>query len=582
MSKQEKKEKRSLDGFEQFERLVDSWSRRDFLRGMGGVAAGAFGLGGVGLLEACGNTGSGTPTVKKGGHLVEGIISDIKTFNPVLISDTVSSIVGGLCYDPLLIQKANGDLAPGLAVEVPKVDADGLTYTFKLRDAKWTDGKPITADDVVMTYQFMYDPKYKEVNSPRRGDLETYLDSVTAKDAKTVVMKTKVPYAPFLVQHSGYGILPKSVFGSLAPKEVNTAPDNSGPTVTSGVMKFVKWDKGSQVVLARNDTYWAGPANLDQYILKVLPDSVTVTNQLKTGEIDLGSVDPSLWDSLATEEKLRRISFDVAIFTFFELNLDPSKLGGKLFGQKEVRQALMYALDREKIIKSIYFGIGSVADSVIPPTSWAYNPNVKQKYRYDKAKAEALLDAAGWKKGADGIREKDGLKFKFEMLTNAGNKQRESVLQVLQQSFGDIGISATPKTVQFTELVSNLQNKRTFDLLLVGFSWDVDPNGEQQVFSSKAIQPGGFGGGLFHNDQVDKLLEQAATTFDRNKRKELYFQYQDLMADLVPYPVILYNKGIWAASKRVIGLDQKDIGLGTYSQFGNRPWMRGISVSDGK
>ncbi len=564
-------------GFTQFERFLDEWSRRDFLKRTGGTAAYlAFLAGGAEWLAACGPGTTGV-TPKKGGHVVEGNFTDIRTLNSMLSSDTASNQVIGLLFDGLLNSKANGDLIGALAKGLPEQSSDGLTYTFKLRDGlKWTDGQAITSDDVKFTYQLAYDPQYKDFASPRRGDLSKYIASIDTPDPQTVIIKTTQVFAPFLGSHGLYGILPKHVLGTMDGKALNTADFNSAPTVTNGPFKFVKWDKGQQVTMERNDGYWAGAPNLNQWIYKVLPDSVAVTNQLKTGEIDIGPVDPGQYDALKTTDSVTMREFPVPTFTFYAYNLDPTKPGGKLFAQKEVRQALLFALNRQQIVTAVFFGHGSVANSVEPPTSWAYKDKPKVLYNFDKAKAESLLDGAGWVKGSDGIRAKGGVKLKFRMDTNAGNKQRESMLTIMQQSWKDIGVDATPNLIQFPQLVTEIVDTRAFDLFLVGFNWSVDPD-ESPLYHSRNTAPGGFNGAFFKNTQVDDILDQALGTLDKNKRKDLYGQFQDIMSDEVPSPVILFNKGIYGYNKRVEGTD-----FGPFNQFGSRPWANKVFVTDGK
>jgi len=566
-------------GFEQFEKFLDAWSRRDFLKRAGGAAAYMALLGGaVEFLDECaGNTNTTTTTAKKGGHVVEGNFSDIRTLNSMLSSDTASNQVIGLMFDGLLNYKSNGDLVPALASDLPKTSADGLTYTFKLRSGlKFSDGQPITSDDVKFTYQLAYDPLYADVSSPRRGDLSKYIASIDTPDPLTVVIKTTQVFAPFLASHGLYGILPKHVLGSLSAKAINTAAFNTAPSVTSGAFKFVSWEKGQQVTMARNDNYWAGAPYLDQWIYKVLPDSVAVTNQLKTGEIDIGPVDPGQFDALKTTSTVAMREFGVPTFTFYAYQLDPAKPAGPLFQDKAVRQALLYALDRQSIVTAVFFGHGKVANSVEPPTSWAYKDKPQVLVNFDKAKAESLLDGAGWAKGADGIRAKNGTKLKFTMITNAGNKQRESMLTVMQQAWHDIGVDATPSLIQFPQLVSQIVSIRTFDLFLVGFNWSADPDVSPLYHSRNAI-PGGFNGADFKNDQADTLLDQALNTLDRTKRKQLYGQFQDLMSDLQPSPVILFNTGIYGVNTRVQGTD-----FGSFNQFAQRPWNHGVWVTDGK
>jgi peptide/nickel transport system substrate-binding protein len=573
------------DGFDNFERFLKEWSRRDFLRGMGGVTAfAAFSAGGLAFLEACGNSGStspSTPQGKKGGHLVEANISDISTLNSVLSSDTASNQVISLLFEGLVVSKPNGDLVPGLAQAMPQVSSDGLTYTFKLiPNLKWSDGQPLTSDDVLFTFNLMFAPDYKDVNSPRRSDLELNMESITAPDPQTIVFKTKHVWAPFMALHAVREIMPKHLLGTLSGKDINTADFNGGPGAASGAFKFVRWDKGQQVVLARNENYHRGQTYLDQYVIKVVPDQVTLTNQLKTGEVDFGFVDPSLWDGLATVDNIVRLTpFGVPTFTFYAYNLDPAKNGGKMFADKAVRQALLYALDRQAMADRVYFKQAIVADSVEPPVSWAHS-SAKPNYTFDKSKAESMLDAAGWTKGSDGIRAKGGVKLQFEMITNQGNNQRQELLQIMQQSWSDIGVSATPRLIQFPQLVTQITNERTFDVFLVGFNFTQDPD-ESQLFASTASNPGGFNGFLFKDPQVDTVLTQAASTLDQSKRKQLYAQFADLMADQVPAPILLFNKGLWAVSKRVEGIDTSV--FGPYNQYGSRSlFFKNVWVTDQK
>jgi peptide/nickel transport system substrate-binding protein len=572
------------EGFRKFDRFLEEWSRRDFLKRVGiGTAYAAFLAGGVPALEACLNAGNQTasPTgaSKKGGHVTYGTFSDPKQFNSVLTSDDASSHVTARIYDGLLTidENGTGQQKPLLAESVPKPSADGLSYTFKIRkDVKWTDGKPLTADDVAFTYNIMVDPKYKAANSPRSATVQSFVESVTASDQYTVVFKMKKVYAPFLLQHGTYGILPKSVYGSLTPEQINTTDANTNPQVTSGMFKFDKWEKGQQVTLSRNDNYYRGAPLLDKYVVKNTGSSVAVSNQLKTGEVDIGGIDNSQFDSFATVANVDVKKYTTLSFEFFGYQLDPSKPAGKLFSDKQVRQALVYGLDRQAMVDAIYFKQGVVPDSVIPPPLWAFNPNVKPKYNYDTKKAEQMLDAAGWTKGSDGIRAKAGQRLKFEIITNSGNKTRESLIVAMQDQWKKIGVDATAKPVDFNGvLVPAITNTRNFDIFMVGFGPFTDPD-ESQLWHSRATNAGGFNGMQFKNARVDKLLDDGVATFDQAKRKQIYAELQDIMADEVPGPILVFAKALVGVNKRVQGTK--------YSTWGSTTanWFKDVWVSDGK
>jgi len=187
-----------------------------------------------------------------------------------------------------------------------------------------------------------------------------------------------------------------------------------------------------------------------------------------------------------------------------------------------------------------------------------------------------MLDAAGWMKGSDGIRAKNGMKLKFTMITNSGNVQRQSMLTYMQQAWNAIGVDATPSLIQFPQLVSQIVDIRTFDMFLVGFNWGADPD-ESALYTTANTAAGGFNGADFKNDQVDTILNQALSTLDKTKRKQLYSQFQDIMSDQQPSPVLLFNTGIWGVNTRVQGTE-----FGPFNQYGNRPWNHNVWVTDGK
>ncbi|MFZ0216601.1 MAG: ABC transporter substrate-binding protein, partial [Candidatus Dormiibacterota bacterium] len=415
-------------------------SRRGFLRGAAGVVA-AGGASGA-LLEACGgatstggSSSSGTP--KKGGHLTEGWSSDIKTFNSMLSQDVYSNLCIGMMNDALLGVDAKGNLTPLLATAVPSGGSDGNTYTFKLHSGvKWSDGTALTSDDVLFTYNLIFAPEYSVVASPRRGQFTQYVASISAPDPLTFVIKTKTTYAPLLTNFATLSIMPKHVLASVAPAAINTTSYNSAPTVTNGMFKFVKWDQGADVVLERNENYFRGAPLLQQWVYKALPSQDAIGDQLKTGEIDVGgNVDPAQVASLKAVQGLTIDEFVIPAFGYVALQLDPTKPAGKILQDEQVRQALFYAIDRAGIVKSVLYGLGTLANSVEPPTVFGYNPNTKPAYSYNPAKANQMLDAAGWVKGPDGIRVKGGVRLAFTMIGSAGSATTTNTSQVIQQNW---------------------------------------------------------------------------------------------------------------------------------------------------
>jgi peptide/nickel transport system substrate-binding protein len=565
----------------QFDRLLREWSRRDFLRGMGGsFAVSLFLAGGLELLEACGGGGNGGTTQQavKGGHVVEGIITDVANVNPIFSNDVYSNNIGYLCYARPLVLDGAGNLTADLAAEVPKVDADQVTYRMKLRDGlQWSDGTPITSDDVAFTYQLMFDPAYKAVTSRYRAQLTQHLASVTNPDQRTVVFKTTTPYAPFLISFlATIGILPKHVWSKLQPAEINSSPLNQVPEVVSGPMVPVRWDKGTQYQMKRNDKYFRGPAHLDSYLFKVVPDAVQVANQLKTGELDVGQPDASQWDSLASAQGVDRVSFVAPQFDYYLQNLDPAKTPrAAIFGDAQVRKALLTALDRTKVAQKVYFGQAVPADSSVSVDQWVHT-TTKTQYPYDLKKAQQLLDSAGWVKGADGVRAKNGVRMEWELRTNAGNKVRETLVSVLADQWQQLGAAVTTRLVQFPQLVTQLSQTREFDMILLGIVEGNDPD-TTQLWASSSIGNGALNGSGYKSAKVDDLLQQGVLTVDRTKRKQIYQQIQELLMEDLPAPLVTFPKSLWGVSKRV-----KNFNVAPWNIQAPRPWLKDVFVTDGK
>ncbi|MFZ0217841.1 MAG: ABC transporter substrate-binding protein, partial [Candidatus Dormiibacterota bacterium] len=216
-----------------------------------------------------------------------------------------------------------------------------------------------------------------------------------------------------------------------------------------------------------------------------------------------------------------------------------------------------------------------LANSVEPPTVFGYNPNTKPAYSYNPAKANQMLDAAGWVKGADGIRAKNGVRLAFTMIGSAGSATTTNTSQVIQQNWKAVGCQMTPQAIQFTQLVTALTDTHNFDMVLLGFNFNNDPD-QSQIFASSGTGVGGFNGMDFKNAQVDSLLAQGASTLDKAKRKQIYDQYQDVMAQQLPIYVLYFQQQAYGIAQRVQGME-----LNTFQHY-TRPWMNKVWVSDGK
>jgi peptide/nickel transport system substrate-binding protein len=273
--------------------------------------------------------------------------------------------------------------------------------------------------------------------------------------------------------------------------------------------------------------------------------------QLKAGEVDFSTVDAELYDQLSREPKLTTLTFDTYGVHLFAYQLDPART--TLFQDKRVRQALAYAVDRDAIVRQAFSNLATVAQGTMPILSWAYAPEqLKTKYSYDPRRAEQLLDEAGWRKGADGIRAKDGQRLSFTLWTNAGNKTREQYVTVMQQQWKAIGVEATPKTEEWNAYITRITETHDFEMFLVGFGWQADP--DQTSMWSCGGYTGGFNLNKYCNPRVDELLAQGLAEFDQEKRKQLYVEMQNIIMDELPAFIMLFPQDIVAVNKRVHNL----------------------------
>ena len=509
----------------------------------------------VGTPTAGGSTGlpsggkytTADPVGKKGGNVVEITFADGKTNNPLLTADNVSSNRIGIQFLSLLDINPDDALPfASLATQVPSrgnggISQDGLTYTFKLRtDVKWHDGQQFTAKDVVFTYQTLMK---KELASPRTADLVERIASVGNSDDSTVVFKLNKIVAPFLVSNcatAGYGIVPQHILGSVAIDQIKQHPFSTGDATASvgtGPFKFKEWVKDDHATFVKNTSFFLGEPALDSYISKVVKDSTAVVASLKTGEADWGGISSTFYEDMQKQQAVTVNKYDTYNFEFAAFQIDPAKT--TLFQQKEVRQALTYALDRDAMAQAIYNGLATVAQGTEPTLSFAYAPDqMKTKYTYDPKKAAQLLDAAGWVAGGDGVRAKDGKKLQFTIWTNAGNKNREALITVMQQQWKAIGVDATPKTEDFASLVTRITETHDFEVAMLGFVWDVDLD-QSAMWSTKSYE-GGFNLGKYSNPTVDKLIESGLTELDTAKRKQIYIDMQNAVLDDAPSIILVF------------------------------------------
>ena len=429
--------------------------------------------------------------------------------------------------------------------------ADGLTWTFHLKkNVFWHDGQQFTAADVKFTYETIKSPDYTGV---RTNDLKS-ITEIEAPDDFTVKIHLDKPYAPLLSKLT-LGIIPKHIFETVPVAQMEESQANLKP-VGTGPYKLAEWQRGQVVSLEANARYFGEGPYIDKVVYRVYQNDQAMLAALEKGEIDYMGTIPTDDVERVTKALADRYEFTPIPqngYTYIGLKqTDP------VLGDKAVRQALMYAANREQVVEDVLKGYGDVMNSNIPKASWAYAGDQLNEYKFDPEKAKQLLDQAGWKPGSDGLRAKDGQKLTFKLLTSTGNKTLESALVIVQKNWKDIGVDCQVEYLEWPVLVSQYLDMAQFQSYALAWSLGIDPDFYLYFHSSAAVddqgQLVGFNDVEFKDSRLDHLLEQGRAELDQDKRKQIYIEAQKIVNDELPYVFLYANNAPVAMSKRIQGV----------------------------
>ena len=470
---------------------------------------------------------------QRGGTLMVGLGYDIDTLNVYstgFLGDVQAAVVEGL-----VAPDAKARYVPVLATRVPtvgnggiKVAADGksMVVTYQLRpNVKWSDGQPFTSADVKFTWEAVKNPKFIAESKDGTDDIS----SIDTPSPLTVVVNYKRVTPDFASTLFTFGIFPKH---TLDGKDLNTDSYNQQPLGT-GPFKVTEYKKGQYVILDRNPFYWrkdkAGVQlpYLDKMIFKIIPDSNTMVTQLKSGEVQLAyGVPYSQVAQLGNQPGLQVVKNPVLSWQHLDFNLK----GPAPLRDLNVRKAFAYAINKATISKALG-GYPTPIDTVVVPV-FSYSNKLVPKYPYDPAKARQLLDAAGYKPGADGIRAKDGQRLSFNIMVQAGRSTDEDAEQVLIASLKAIGVELKPDNKSGVAF-RDARYKGSYDLFYSGWITAADPT-YSVFFGSKGVNNGQG----YSNSAVDALLNTAESTLDTVARGKALRDFQTvLMQDLPTIPV---------------------------------------------
>lgn len=497
-------------------------------------------------------------------------------FNPLLNDTTYDDAVIDLTYNSLLSFDKNLNPKPELAKSY-EISDDNLSITFKLNDnTKWNDEKTLTADDVAFTFtsladkgytgsKYGYVEKLKGAKDYHEGSVDK-IEGIEVIDKNTIKFTFAEPYSPGLTNLGSIGIIPKHIWGEVPIAQWKDKKDLLTKPVGTGPYEVVSFTEGQDVQLKRNDNYFDGDVKTEKFILKVTNED-TATGELLNGTVDV--IDASNLKNKDIKE-LESEGMDVTSYDSNLVQYMGFNLRDKKFQDKNLRQAFMYALDRNAMVDKLLEGNGQVVDTPMLPSSWSYpDKSTLNNYKYNKDKAKELLKQAGYEdRDNNGIVEdKDGKELVVKLTYPTGNKLREQTAPIIQANLKDIGVKMELENMEFTALMDKVVANHDFELYLMGNNLSLDPDPKPYWHSTSASDEKGNSAwniSSFKNEKADQLIEQGISVSDQKQRKEIYSQFGKLLNDEVPW-AYLYSQNI----RKAYNPHLKDFKPYTFNDFDN-------------
>ncbi len=503
------------------------------------------------VLAGCsrvGETASGGNPWTHHGRLVYGEAYDVKSLNPMLATSAPTLDLSMLIFSYAVRYDDRERPVLDALRELPTlkngdVSRDGLTLKYKLRDdIYFHDGVKLTCRDLAFTWHAVMNPANNDIARDGYRDIE----SIDCRDPYVAVVHMSHVYAPFLQQLWGVNgnapILPEHVLAKYndAKGSFNTAPFQSAP-IGSGPFSFVRWDRGSQVVLAANDRYFLGKPKLREIVFRTIPDENTLAAEVRTHEIDMAlECSTGVWPLL--QHLPGTVLSANSVYTFDHVDFN---LRRPLFTDVRVRRALALALDRRGMLERVSHGLGDLTDTAqSSKISYAWTKDTAH-YDYDVAAARKLLDDAGWHVGGDGVRVKDGQRLAFDLSTQTESASGKAYQTVVQSAWRAVGAQASVKnspTAQFFDNgTAGILQGGHYDTAIFAWSGAADPD-DSAIYSARNLAPSGQNA-LFWNDALaTAAMDDELATVDPKRRLKDFVIEQQRFAGQVPSIILSYRR----------------------------------------
>ncbi|KQW75681.1 peptide ABC transporter substrate-binding protein [Devosia sp. Root413D1] len=459
-----------------------------------------------------------TVTLAQDKAIVIGTDVDAGTLDPRLTRDTTAYRTADLIYAGLVHLTAKLEAVPDLAENWESPDPQ--TVIFKLRSGlTFSDGSPLTADDVVFTYESVINPDF---NAPDRA-LYSPISKIEAVDPQTVKFTLSAPYAP-LLSYLDKGIVSKAAVE--AGKDPATDPVGAGPMVLTA------WNRGSDIVLKANPSYWGGAPEVTDVTVKIIGDNSARAQAFEAGDLDViqSPLSPNDIERLKADTRFGNVITAGLGVTYINYNVkDP------LLADPGMRQAFSMLIDQNSIVNDIYQGVDEIASSIILPSSWAYSADIKQP-TFSVEGAVAKFNELGWKDtDADGILDKDGKKLTVTLSTHSEDPNRVQSVELTQALMQSAGVDAQVQITDWPSFSTNYVQKGLHQIALLGWLNIVDPD---RLLFGQLSTGGSTNWGGYSNPEVDKLLQEGRSSLDQAARATAYQKAATILASDLPYFII--------------------------------------------
>ncbi|MGH7572974.1 MAG: peptide-binding protein [Gemmatimonadota bacterium] len=502
----------------------------------------ALACGGAG--ESPGDQPAGQEAPADGGTVVVARVSDFDAFNALVSTDyDTSQVMDNMLFMTLVRLDEELGFEPYLADSL-WLSEDGLSLTFRIRDgAVWHDGVPVTADDVVWTYEMMVNDEVAYANR----QYVQYVESAEQIDDRTVRFHFSQVHSDPVIDFIDWNPMPRHLLGDIAPGELRNAPFNRNP-VGNGPFRFVSWSANQESVFEANPDFVLGRPHLNRVVFRVIPEQTTQLTELLTGGIDfMRAVPPAEMARVEESQQVQTIVYPARSYSYLVWNLR-----NPLFEDVSVRRALTMSINRQQIVDALLYGYGRIATTDVMPFQWEFDESL-EPWPYDADRAKELLAEAGWEDhDGDGVIDRDGRPFRFVLETNQGNDLREDIIVIVQSNLEEVGIDVEPRLTEWNTLIDRLKRKE-FEAAVSGWSVDFkfDPT---EVMSCGAIEAK-YNYASFCNPRADSLMQRALTTLEREEAKPLWDEYQRVIHEEQPYSFLYYLEERVGVNGRLRGVE---------------------------